>query len=474
MPTRDESTPKPAAPFEAPPPENTGVRMAAIDVERQGVLTLSERYGVPGVDVRVVPLDLTELDVLPRELARRHRVLPLLVRDDALLLALADPSAEAAVREVEFVTGKRVYAYAADAEALREVIERAYDLRAAGGTELSPDLPHAAPPQGTRPSSPQPMLRASPPQPITRVAPPAPSPAPALARRSRMATLQHPSPPPAGAVPRSVVPPPPGAAPAVTRAPIMPQPTRTCLALVSERVAAALREGVASMGFAVTVHASVVEALARAAAHPPELLVVDLDLPGPHGFDVVRHARAHEGLARVPLVVTAAAGLGWRRERDLAAGFGVGAVLPQPFTPADVVLKVGRCLAPAAPVDEALPADAEQALRWSNEAWTRGDIQAAVGHLERASAAAEDSYRLHYHLGLTLGRQGEVFRAIEALERSVALHDGFFPSLKNLAVLYEKAGFRHCALESWERAFRAAPDDATREQIKGRVIALLA
>ncbi|MFO0608180.1 MAG: hypothetical protein U0324_33755 [Polyangiales bacterium] len=485
MPHRDEPTPKPASPFDALSPETTGVRMAAIDAERQGVIALSERTGAPGVDVRAVPLDLADLDVLPRDLALRHLALPMLVRDDAMLVALADPSSADGLRELEFVTGRRVHAYAADAEALRAVLERAYDLRAAGGTELSADAPTVAPP-GTRPSSPQFGLRASPPHPVAHiVAPPQPvapvppphPPPPALARRSRMGTLIHPSPPPAGGPARIPVPPPPGGIfrpPTPARAPVVPQPTRTCLALVGAHVAAPLREVVATMGFAVTVETSVLEALGRAASAPPELLIIDLDLPGPHGFDVVRQARAQPGLAGVPLMVTAAAGLGWRRERDLAACFGVGAVLPQPFTPADVVVKVGRCLAPGAPADEALPADAEQALRWSNDAWSRGDFAAAVGHLERASAAAGDSYRLHYHLGLALGRQGELFRAIDALERSVALHDGHFPSLKNLAVLYEKTGFRHAALESWERAFRCAPDDATREQIKGRVIALLA
>ena len=131
--------------------------------------------------------------------------------------------------------------------------------------------------------------------------------------------------------------------------------SRSCLALVGEGVAEALREGIATMGFAVHVQTAIVDALARAAAQPPELLVIDLDLPGPHGFDVVRRARAQASLARVPLVVTSGQSLGWRRERDLAETLAVGAVLARPFTPADVVLKVSRCLVPDAPVDEALP-----------------------------------------------------------------------------------------------------------------------
>lgn len=93
--------------------------------------------------------------------------------------------------------------------------------------------------------------------------------------------------------------------------------------------------------------------------------------------------------------------------------------------------------------------------------------------LEKAVAAAPDSYRLRYHLGLTLGRQGDVFRAIREVERSVAMNDRFFASLKNLAVLYERAGFRHKALEAWERACFCASDDPTRAQIKERILALL-
>jgi CheY-like chemotaxis protein len=459
---RDESSPRPASPFDAPPPETTGVRLAALDASRQDVIARSERTGAPGIDVRTVPLDLADLDAVPRELARRHLALPLLVREDTLLVAMAEPASESAVQELEFVTGKRIYAFAAEPEALRALVERAYELREAGGVELSPERPSVAPPPPVPRAGVPPLGRAGPPPVPAGSATASPNPGATVTRRLRAPTPFLPT----------------GAASArggsSSRTSMLPAPTRACLALVGEGVAEALREGIATMGFAVNVQSSIVDALARAASQPPELLVIDLGLPGPHGFDVVRRVRAQEGLARVPLVVTADQSLGWRRERDLAETLGVGAVLTQPFTPADVVLKVSRCLVPDAPVDEALPPDAEAAMRWSNEAWARGDLQTAVSHLERATLAAGDSYRLHYHLGLALGRQGEVFRAADALERSVALHDGYFPAIKNLAVLYERAGFRHAALEAWERAFRIAPDDVTREQIKARVIALLA
>ena len=38
------------------------------------------------------------------------------------------------------------------------------------------------------------------------------------------------------------------------------------------------------------------------------------------------------------------------------------------------------------------------------------------------------------------------------------LNPRHFPALKNLAVLYEKAGFKHKAVEMWERCTPIAPD----------------
>jgi tetratricopeptide (TPR) repeat protein len=48
-----------------------------------------------------------------------------------------------------------------------------------------------------------------------------------------------------------------------------------------------------------------------------------------------------------------------------------------------------------------------------------------------------------------------------------------FGGLKNLAVLYQQAGFRNKAVEAWERALCVAPDAATRSAIKEHIVSLL-
>ena len=50
---------------------------------------------------------------MPRELAETNRILPVLVRDDRIFLATANPHEKRVIDELEFVTGKKVYPYIA-------------------------------------------------------------------------------------------------------------------------------------------------------------------------------------------------------------------------------------------------------------------------------------------------------------------------------------------------------------------------
>ena len=83
------------------------------------------------------------------------------------------------------------------------------------------------------------------------------------------------------------------------------------------------------------------------------------------------------------------------------------------------------------------------------------------------------AFRLRYQLGLILGASGQVFEAVTHLEHAIELRPAHFGALRNVAVLYEKAGFNHRAIEVWERAAAHAPDVETRARIKEQIIRLL-
>ncbi len=117
-------------------------------------------------------------------------------------------------------------------------------------------------------------------------------------------------------------------------------PYRRALVVEDE---AALREVVAQYlavdGFTVSQAASGLEALRLAEAQPPDLVVLDLMLPGLDGIDVCRRLRAHSA---VPIIMLTARG----DEADKLIGFEVGAddYVTKPFSPRELVVRVRAIL----------------------------------------------------------------------------------------------------------------------------------
>ncbi|MER7754212.1 response regulator transcription factor [Kitasatospora sp. NPDC097643] len=107
---------------------------------------------------------------------------------------------------------------------------------------------------------------------------------------------------------------------------------------VSEVVASYL----AHAGFHVDRAAGGPQGLALARAHRPDLLVLDLMLPGIDGLEVLRRLRAGDGVADVPVVLLTAKG----DEADRILGLELGAddYVTKPFSPRELVLRVQSVL----------------------------------------------------------------------------------------------------------------------------------
>ncbi|KES08482.1 chemotaxis protein CheY [Streptomyces toyocaensis] len=90
------------------------------------------------------------------------------------------------------------------------------------------------------------------------------------------------------------------------------------------------------------------DALARAAAHRPDLVVLDLMLPGMDGLEVCRRMRGH---GPVPVIMLTARG----DEDDRILGLEVGAddYVTKPFSPRELVLRVESVLRRSRPAPAA-------------------------------------------------------------------------------------------------------------------------
>jgi DNA-binding response OmpR family regulator len=84
------------------------------------------------------------------------------------------------------------------------------------------------------------------------------------------------------------------------------------------------------------------EALAQLRAHRPQLVLLDVMMPGKTGFEVCQALRADEALAHTKVLMLTAKG----RDTDVAQGLGVGAdaYMTKPFSTRELAAKVRELL----------------------------------------------------------------------------------------------------------------------------------
>jgi DNA-binding response OmpR family regulator len=439
---------------------------------------LSEQFGVPGIDLNQVAIPVEHLELVPREVAESSRILPVLARDDRLFLAMANPRDKRVVDELEFVTGRRVYAYVAITSTLERTIRAAYDAKDAGETHYVG----------------------------------AAAPATALAQRG----IERPDPAEITAERDSVQP---GAPPVVMDEQIEEAAAEGALStsdfgalgeevskveMLSDELRAAAGMGPSKAGgsgkrilvvddeedirklvrrLLTDKGHHVIEcdrglvALRLVKEESPDLILLDAMLPELHGFDIARRIKGSDKYGAIPILMMSAVYRGWRIAEDLKTSYGIEDYIEKPFRIAELLAKVTRLLerdANAVASDpEQISRNAAKYLEDGISAYKEGNVDSAIELLRKGITVDPLAYRLRYHLALIYGKLGRVYDGITELERAVDLNPKHFPALKNLAVLYEKAGFRNKAVEMWERCVHVAPDAETRESIKAHLVKLL-
>lgn len=104
-------------------------------------------------------------------------------------------------------------------------------------------------------------------------------------------------------------------------------------------------------GYEVVVALDGPEALRKVEEKPPDLIILDIMLPGMSGFEVCQHLRKLPSTEHVPIIMLSALG----RVEDKLTGFSVGAddYLVKPITPQEMLTRVQLLLARSARLMEA-------------------------------------------------------------------------------------------------------------------------
>ena len=134
-------------------------------------------------------------------------------------------------------------------------------------------------------------------------------------------------------------------------------------------------------GWQAEVFDSGTEALSAIKATPPDLVILDVMLPGMDGLAICRALRADAVTARIPIIMVTARG----DETDRIVGLELGAddYLPKPFNPRELVARINAVLRRrAAPTPPGAPGGVAGPRRRST-AWMRASSSRGLKGLGR-------------------------------------------------------------------------------------------
>jgi DNA-binding response OmpR family regulator len=401
---------------------------------------LAERHRLPGVDLSRSTIGLEAVRLVPRPVAEADQLLPLSLEGGRLHLAMARPVDERIISEVRFVTGLEVSPYAAVKAALERAVGAAYDAHARGEAcwrgGRGPDRPLLA--------------VAMPPAPDSEEAVEVPDDA-ILGEEEVPIEVE----PPGSALPRA--------------------DGRPLVLVVDDEpeIRRLVQRTLEGKGYAVETASDGAEALSRADALIPDVILLDAMLPKVHGFEACRRLKSSQRTWGVPVIMMTAIYRGWRFAHDAQENFGAEDYLEKPFRLDDLLRRVEAAREASAlrPKLEVSPAAA--LVGKGRELLAAGDTGGAAEVLAEAVRADPYAAEAHYQLGRALRAAGDAFGAMTALERAAELRPQHLSALRTLAALYEEKGFRRKAAEMLEHAMAAGPAEA-REGLRQDLLRLLA
>lgn len=403
---------------------------------------LAEQFGLPAVCLTKSTLSTEVLGVVPRDVAARHRILPLAFSgSNALNLGVAQPADQALLDEIAFASGRSTLPFVVARAAMEEAMAAAYDAKAAGeriwrGADAECEGPYleVVQPEG-REGGLEPEVSPS----ALDTFPEVPKPE---------------SPRPAGAQPRVLA--------------VDDEPE------ILDMIGAALGH----KGMEVIKATRGREALELLRTTQPDLVLLDAMLPEIHGFELCSQIKRSEPYKHIPVIIISAIYTGWNFSQDVRRIYGADDYVEKPFSYKEVVHRVEQALAKAGGrAKDTVPDKAQRAcmraVRSGLERLQAGDVAAALEAAEAAVTADAFEPRAHFVMASALHGAGRFYEAISAYERVVELAPDQFSALKNLAVLYERQGFKAKAVEMWMRALENSPTDAVRQTIKAHLVDLL-
>ncbi len=469
------------------------------------VRAVSRQHGVPGVVLDRCTIRLDVLDHVPRDVALRHRILPVLEDDRRVFVAAEDPAVVGEVlRDFRFVSGKTLVPHVALHITLQRTIRAAYAARSRGeqfcsGPGAEPDeddtygsmivvsdvdalddrvqeavledvtkeivesdlvafdvdidfstvdgeTPVAAetPPTGTDADTDRSAAEIS------------------AAPRSRTATplSQVELDPTSG--PREIIDLDDGDTGSGTGE-TPAGPPRVLIVDDDFATRHLLVKELQPTGYLTLTAATGREALRLIKQQPPTLVVLDVMLPEIDGFQICRAVKQSHRYGHIPVILMSAVIDSGRVTDEVLRRYGADAYFEKPLNTDRIKRRMKELIAASG---AGTPPPEDDGFERALDLYRRGDVSGAIELLRGGLQIDPLSAKHHFVLANLLQKQAQIYEAIDEYEATVDLKPDYFPALTRLAYLYYKQGFAARAIEAWRRSLPHCPDDRLRHNIE--------
>ncbi len=419
--------------------------------EEDLLLALGEQLGLPAVDLSRSIIALHHLDIVPEPVAVENNILPVLSDEARVILVMANPGDRRTIDEVQFVTGRKVEAYVVLEARLKKVIEEAYATRKRDRSVKFYQGERSAFPDG----------KTDPNGFMAYISPQLPEPDVSIDAEEELITIEV------------------SLTDEVERdAEVDPDAGDERVVLVVDDepdIVRLLEKSLIAEGFRVITASRGLEALQAVKQYSPALVLLDAMLPEIHGFEICKKIKSSKRFGSVPVIMISAVYRGWRFAEDVKQTYGADDYFEKPFRIVPLLRRVRELIGAGSS-----SAEQQKDQAAANEAYRKGVALYNEKRHDEAEVALREACRLdpfianvHFALANVLLAKNQVYHAMQEYETTIELKPDLFAPLRNLAILYQKKGFKNKAVEMWERALRCSPEEETREQVREQLLKLL-
>jgi two-component system alkaline phosphatase synthesis response regulator PhoP len=205
------------------------------------------------------------------------------------------------------------------------------------------------------------------------------------------------------------------------------------------------------------------EAVRMIKQQPPSLVVLDVMLPEIDGFQICRAIKQSRRFHSIPVILMSAVIDSGRVTDEVLRRYGADAYFEKPLNTDRIKRRIKDLLAGRRGVP---PDDGDDSFERALQLYRNGEVSVAVQVLREGLEVDPLSAKHHFVLANLLQKQSMIYEAIDEYEATVDLKPDYFPALTRLAYLYYKQGFSAKAIEAWRRSLPHCPDVNLRQNIE--------